>query len=121
MRLPSSTADPTELSPTRLVLTNHMVAASILFNSHLALGTLLSIRRNPIRRLRVIVALLNPLLQPLAAHRIMPGLATTKTKQMFTEALHWLRVEIHGLDDIRAIRGRTPTHQSIAFNEAVRD
>lgn len=41
MRLPRAQAHPTELRLTVLVTANHVVTTAILFNGHVALGTLL--------------------------------------------------------------------------------
>jgi len=45
-----------------LVLAHHVVAAAVLLDGHAALGTLFGIGRDPVGRLRVVVALLDPLL-----------------------------------------------------------
>ena len=80
MRLPRATANPTELGATALILADHVIASAVLFYGHVALGTLLGVGRDPVRSLRVIIVLLEPLLQPFALDRIVPKLATAKAE-----------------------------------------
>ena len=65
---PGAKADPAEVSLAALVLALHVVAAPVLLDGGAALGTLLRVRRQPIARLAVILALLQPLLDQDAVH-----------------------------------------------------
>ena len=77
MRDPGSEADPTEVK--LAALADHVVAAPILLNGRVTHGTLASVCRDPIGRLRVVVALLDPPLEPLALNRVVPVLSARKT------------------------------------------
>lgn len=121
MRLPGTETDPTELVLAVLVLAHHMVAAAVLLNRHTALGTLFGIGRDPVGRLGVVIALLDPLLEPTALDRIVPVLAAGKAEHMTAFAVNASRLRIRHLHRIGAVDGRTPTQQLVAFHEAVGD
>lgn len=58
MRFPGAEAHPAEVCLAVLVLADHVVAATVLFNGHIAFGTLLCVGRYPVGCFRVVVALL---------------------------------------------------------------
>ena len=62
VRLPRSQTHPTEIGLAGLVLADHVIAATVLLYGGLALGALLRVGGDPIRRLAVVVALLDPFL-----------------------------------------------------------
>ena len=68
MGRPGAKADPAEVSLATLVLAFHVVAAPVLLNGGATLRTLFRVRRQPIARLAVILALLQPLLDQDAVH-----------------------------------------------------
>ena len=65
---PGSEADPAEVGLAALVLAFHVVATPVLLDSGAALGTLLRVCRQPVARLTVVLALLQPLLDQDAVH-----------------------------------------------------
>lgn len=121
MWLPWSETHPAELGSTRLILAYHVVAAAVLFDGDVALGTLLSVGRDPVGRLRVVVALLDPLFEPLALDRVVPQLAAPKAEHVATQTPHSLCVKVLRSDRVRAVRCRAPPHQTVALDEAVCD
>lgn len=58
VRLPRPETDPAEVGLAVLVLADHVVAAAVLLDGHVALRALLRVRRDPVGRLRVVVAFL---------------------------------------------------------------
>jgi hypothetical protein len=55
-----------------LILANHVIAAAVLLDGGPALGALLRVGRDPVGGLAVVVALLRPLPDQRAPHRIVP-------------------------------------------------
>ena len=76
MLVPGCKADPAELVSAGLVPTGHMVATAVLLNRHQAFWTVLCPSRNPVERLTVIAALLEPFLEHVTLDRVVPVLAT---------------------------------------------
>ena len=109
---PWSEANPAEVGLAALVLAFHVVAAPILLNSGAALGTLLRVRRQPVARLAVVLALLQPFLDQDAVHllgktcinkfqpryadadRFMPVFSTAKAERVSTVACHQVRLRL---------------------------
>lgn len=58
VRFPGPEADPAEVGLAVLVLAHHVIAAAILLDGHVALGTLLRVRGYPVGRLRIVVTFL---------------------------------------------------------------
>ena len=106
--LPRSKAHPAKVVLARQVLANHVVAATVLLDDGLALGTLLGVGRNPIASLGVIVALFDPQLDEFASHRVVPVLQAGETEHVATSTLDGLRLQGGGLDSIVTVGGRTP-------------
>ena len=65
--LPRAEADPAKLKLARGVLARHVVAAAILLDRGLALRARLRVGHQPVERLRIVLALDDPLLQILDA------------------------------------------------------
>ena len=74
MWLPWSQAHPAEVRLAGLVLANHMVATSILLYGSSTLWALLGVGRDPVAGLTVVITLLDPLLDEVAPHRVVPVL-----------------------------------------------
>ena len=87
MRFPGSQADPAEVCLASLVLADHVVAAPVLLYGGVAGGALLGVGRDPVARLAVVVTLLDPLLDQVAADGVMPVLAALEAEQVATPAL----------------------------------
>lgn len=85
-----------------------MIASSVLFNGHFALGTFLRVGRYPVGRLRVIVALLDPFLQQATLHRIVPILTALKAEHVTAFAHDGLCLDVRHLDGVRAVGRGTP-------------
>lgn len=121
MWLPGPETHPAELGSARLILAYHVIAAAVLLDGDVALGTLLGVGCNPVGRLRVVVTLLYPLLEPLALDRIVPQLSAPEAEHVATQAPHSLCVKVLRSHRIRAVRCRAPPHQTVALDEAVCD
>lgn len=74
MWLPWSQAHPAEVRLAGLVLADHVVATSILLYGSSTLWALLGVGRDPVTGLTVVIALLDPLLDEVAPHRVVPVL-----------------------------------------------
>lgn len=120
VRLPRSQTHPAKFGPARLILADHVVAAAVFLYGHVTLGTLFGVGRNPIGRLRVVVAFFNPLFEPFASDRIVPELAAAETKHVTASALDWLRVVVLDFDCVGTIGCWTPAHQPIALDKTIR-
>ena len=121
MGLPRAQTHPAEFGATRLILADHVIAAAVLLDGHVALGTLFGVCSDPVGGLRVVVALFYPLFEPLAFDRVVPKLATAKAEDVTARAFHHLCVEVLSFDGVGAVGRRTPSHQTVAFHKAVRD
>ena len=66
-----------------------MIATSILLDGGSALWTLLGVGGDPVARLAVVVALLDPFLDEVTPDWVVPVLATTEAEGVATPALHW--------------------------------
>lgn len=86
--LPRTQADPTEIVLAGKILADHVVAAPVLFYGGLALGTLFGVGRDPVARFGVVVAFLDPHLDQVAPHWIVPVFGARKTKVMAASTLH---------------------------------
>ena len=62
MRLPGAKTNPAKISFAGLVLANHVITTSVLFDDRPAFGTLFGVGGYPIGSLGVVVAFLNPFL-----------------------------------------------------------
>ena len=114
VRLPRAQAHPAELAATRLILAYHVIAAAVLLDGDVTLGTLFGVGRYPVGRLRVVVALLDPLLEPLALDRIVPLLTAAEAEDVRAVGLDRLGVEVVHLDGVWR---RTLAHQPIALRK----
>lgn len=121
MRFPRTEAHPTEVMFTVLVLTDHVITTTVLFDCHEALRTLFRIRRDPVGRFAVVVALLLPLLQQLALDRLVPLVGALEAEHRLAGALHRLTVQVADLDHGGALGLRAPSQQAVTLHEAVRD
>ena len=140
MGRPGSQAHPAELILAGLVLAEHVVTASILFNDGATFGTLLGVGGDPVARLAVVIALLDPFLDQMTSDRVMPVLTAVEAEAVVTPTLdrlgvHMLRqendyletdIDINpvshlNLDSIAAVRTGAPLEQSVALHEAVGD
>ena len=88
-----------------------MVASPILLNGGSTLGTLLRVCRDPVARLAVVVALLDPLLDEVASDGVVPVLAAGEAEGVAAGALHWLRLNMLHLDRVAAVGARAPAQQ----------
>ena len=88
-----------------------MVAPSILLDGSSTLWTLLGVRRDPVARLTVVVALLDPLLYEVASDRVVPVLAAGKAEGVAAGALHWPRLHVLHLHRVAAVGTRAPAQQ----------
>lgn len=113
--LPWSQAHPAEVRLAVLVLADHVVAAAVLLDGDVAARALFRVGRDPVARLRVVVALLDPLFNQLTLDRVVPVLATTEAERVAALARHPVRLNVLHLDGIVAVRRRTPSKQSIAL------
>ena len=98
-----------------------MVAPSILLDGSSTLGTLLGVCRDPVARLTVVVAFLDPLLDEVASDRVVPVLAAGKAEGVAAGALHWPRLHVLHLHRVAAVWTGTPAEQPVALHEAVGD
>ena len=138
MGRPGSQAHPAELILAGLVLAEHVVTASVLFNDGATFGTLLGVGGDPVARLAVVIALLDPFLDQMTLDRVMPVLTAVEAEAVVTPTLdrlgvHMLRQENDyletdinpdphlDLDSITAMRTGAPLEQSVALHEAVGD
>ena len=138
MGRPGSQAHPAELILTGLVLTEHVVTASVLFNDGATFGTLLGVGGDPVARLAVVVALLDPFLDQMTLDRVMPVLTAVETEAVVTSTFyqlgsHMLRQEYDysetdinpdphlNLDSITTMRTGAPLEKSVTLHEAIGD
>ena len=96
-----------------LVFADHVVATPILLDGSSTLGTLLGVCRDPVARLAVVVALLDPLLDEVAPDGVVPVLAASEAEGVTTGALHWPRLHMLHLYCVAAVRTRAPTEQPL--------
>lgn len=120
VRLPWTQTHPAKLGPARLIFAYHVIAAAVFFDGHMTLGTFFGVGRYPVRCFRVVVALFDPLFEPFTFDRIVPKLAAAETKRVPARTLHQLSIEILHFDGVCTIRRRTPAHETVAFDKAVR-
>lgn len=95
--LPRPQTHPTKIGLAILVLADHVIAASILFNCGIAFWTLLCVGSYPIRSFRIVVAFFYPLLEQAAFDWIVPVLAARETECVAALAGHWAGVHIADL------------------------
>ena len=84
--LPQAHAHPAEF--VAALAARHVVAAPVLLNGRVALGALLGVGRNPVGRLRVVGALLQPPLDERAWRRLVIGDATAEAEGVTAFAMH---------------------------------
>jgi len=106
MWLPGTQTDPTEVK--LAALADHVIAAPILLDRHVTLGTLARVRCDPIGCLRVVVALLDPPLKPLALHWVVPVLSTGKTEGVTTGTGDWFAVWVLHFDYVATVGRGAP-------------
>lgn len=94
-----------------------MVTAAVLLDRDVTLGTFLRVGRDPVGRLRVVVALFDPLPQQAALHRIVPVFTALEAEHVVTLAGHRTRVHVLHLDRVVAVGGRAPAQESIALRQ----
>ena len=94
MGRPGSQAHPAELVLAGLVLTVHVVAASVLLNDGATFGTLLGVGGDPVARLAVVIALLDPFLDQMTSDRVMPVLTAVEAETVVTPTLNRLGVHM---------------------------
>lgn len=121
VRLPSPEAHPAEFGAARRVFTQHVVAATVLLDRGTASGAFFRVGDDPVRRFRVILTLLHPLLQVRAQRRVVPVTTTDETELATTLAHNATRFPLINADRILAVWPGTPRHQAIAHNEAICD
>lgn len=95
-----------------------MVAAAIFLDGHITLWALLCVGRNPVRCLRVVVALFDPFLQVFAEHRIMPVLAAFETEDVPALADDGSRLHVDHFDGVGAVGRWAPAQQTITLKNA---
>lgn len=98
-----------------------MVTAAVLLDRDVTLGALLGVCRDPVGRLRVVVALFDPLPQQTALHRIVPVLAALEAEHVVTLAGDRTRIDVLHLDRVVAVGRRAPAQESIALDKAIRN
>lgn len=121
MRLPRSQTHPTEVSFASLVLTNHVIAAPVLLNGGVTLGTLLGVGRDPVAGLTVVVTLLDPFLDEVTSDGVVPVLSTVETEHMVAPTLDRLGLHVLDLDSVVTVGAGTPAEQSVALDKTVGD
>jgi len=119
MWLPGSQAHPAEIIAAGWILADHVIAATILLNGHIAFGTLLGVLGNPIGCFRILKAFFEPLFKGATAGRFMPILPTGKAKLMATFAVNRTWFGTNGLNGMGAIGGGTPSHQYVALHKGI--
>ena len=115
MGLPGPEADPAEVRLAGLVLADHVIAAAVLLDGGLALGALLGVGVDPVGRLGVVVALLDPLADERAPHRVVPVLAAGEAERVAALALDRPRVHVAHARRVVAVGRRAPPHQAVAL------
>ena len=78
-----------------LVLANHVVAAAVLLNGGAALGALLGVSGDPVARLAVVIALLDPFLDQVTPDWVMPVFTAVEAEAVTAPALD--RIGVHML------------------------
>ena len=63
---------------------------------------------DPVAGLAVVVTLLDPFLDEITPHRVVPILAAAEAKHFLALALDRFRLVVLHFDRIRAVRGRAP-------------
>ena len=92
-----------------------MVAAAVLLDGGLALGALLGVGVDPVGRLGVVVALLDPLADERALDRVVPVLAAREAEHVAALALDRPRVHVAHARRVVAVGRRAPAHQAVAL------
>jgi hypothetical protein len=100
---------------------HHVIAAAVFLDRHVALGTLFRVRRNPIRRLRVVITFLDPLAKETALNGLVPLFSALEAEDVAAFALNRTRFDVLNLHGVAAVSWRTPTQQTVAFDETVGD
>jgi len=92
-----------------------MVAASILLNTNVTLGTIFSVGRDVVCRLTVICTLCQPSLNSVAVRRSVVRVTAFKTKPRLAGSTHRVFGDaFHGLDDDWTIGTRTESQVGMA-------
>jgi hypothetical protein len=97
-----------------------MIAAAVLFDERFTFGTILSVSRNPILSLGLILNLLLPIAYLITRCREMSFLLTVKTESMTTRASDNLTFHHLSGNSITTSLGRTPLETIIGINEGLR-
>ena len=92
-----------------------MVAAAVLLDGGLALGALFRVGVDPVGRLGVVVALLDPLADERALHGVVPVLGAGEAERVAALALDRPRVHVADARRVVAVGRRAPTHQAVAL------
>ena len=92
-----------------------MVAAAVLLDGGLALGALLGVGVDPVGRLGVVVALLDPLADERALDGVVPVLGAGEAERVAALALDRPRVHVADARRVVAVGRRAPTHQAVAL------
>mmetsp|Transcript_5131 Transcript_5131/g.17899 ORF Transcript_5131/g.17899 Transcript_5131/m.17899 type:complete len:554 (+) Transcript_5131:623-2284(+) len=108
VRLPLLEADPAKLEAA--LAARHVVAAAVLLDGGVAPRAVLRVGGEPVERLRVVVALLEPLFHALARRRGVRLVLAERAKGVASGAAQKLRIHPLGGDAQAAPRGRAPHH-----------
>jgi len=103
VRFPWSETYPTVFEFATLVLARHMVTTAVLLHRDMTLRAFLRISCDPVRRLAIVPAFLQPLPQNGAFYWVVPIVTARETKDEVALAHDWLSVRIIHFDSIRAI------------------
>ena len=103
-----------------LVLANHVVAAAVLLNGGAALGALLGVSGDPVARLAVVIALLDPFLDQVTPDWVMPVFTAVEAEAVTAPALdrlgvHMLRQENYFRDKCIFLERFATSMPSITF------
>ena len=94
MWLPGSEAHPAKVGLARLVLADHVVTAAVLLNGGATLGALLGVGGDPVARLAVVVALLDPFLDQMTPDGVVPIFAAVEAEGVSAPTFHRLGVNM---------------------------
>ena len=106
---------------THLIFADHVVATAIFLNRGFTLGTFLCVGRDPVGGLAIIITLFDPLLDEVAADRVVPVFATAKAEDVGAATSDRPGLHVLHLDGVRAVWSGAPLHQSVALDEIVAD
>eukprot|EP00053_Salpingoeca_punica_P013055 m.117559 g.117559 ORF g.117559 m.117559 type:complete len:547 (-) comp16100_c1_seq2:152-1792(-) len=121
VRRPWTKADPAKLVPAAAVVAGHVVAAAVLLDGALAFGADFRVGRNPVGRLAVVGALLQPHQQHLALEGRVRRLQAAEAEVEAARAAHGLGLDDAETHGVFAAGARTPLDVPIALDKGLGD